>query len=265
MQSRLRESVKNRRSAYEVIELANANSAVLLDTPCGRSSGGGKALLSGKKLIFLINFSAGGPTDIEGRIVARHLARHIPGNPLIIVQNMAGAGGVTGINFLGEKAKPDALTLGYFTGPYNHHMMKSTTLRIDLMKVPFIAAVQGVTVCYIRSDTSRRASRNRRTSLKRSVSSAGGLSFDSNKDLRFRLAFDILGSQVRLRYRLQQQQRRAACGAAQRDSISRRKYSRLSRRGRAAIGQRPAWLRRSIITMSSDPTAPWQRVRTIRN
>ena len=42
----------------------------------------------GKNLIFLINFAAGGPTDIEGRIVARHLAKHIPGNPTVIVQNM---------------------------------------------------------------------------------------------------------------------------------------------------------------------------------
>src|SRR6185503_20966065 len=83
-----------------------------------------KAFYQGKTITFLINFSAGGPTDIEGRIVARHLARHIPGNPLIVVQNMSGAGGVTGINYLGEKAKPDALTLGYFTGPYNHQMMK---------------------------------------------------------------------------------------------------------------------------------------------
>jgi tripartite-type tricarboxylate transporter receptor subunit TctC len=35
----------------------------------------------GKTVTFFINFSAGGPTDIEGRIVARHLARHIAGNP----------------------------------------------------------------------------------------------------------------------------------------------------------------------------------------
>src|SRR5262245_57853336 len=100
----------------------------------------------GKTVVFLINFAAGGPTDIEGRIVARHLAKHIPGSPAIIVQNMAGAGGVTGINFLGEAAKRDALTVGYFTGPYNHHMMKSSTLRADLMQLPFIASVGSVTV-----------------------------------------------------------------------------------------------------------------------
>ncbi len=47
----------------------------------------------GKNVNFIINFAAGGPTDIEGRIVARHLAKHILGQPTLIPQNMAGAGG----------------------------------------------------------------------------------------------------------------------------------------------------------------------------
>lgn len=146
----------------------------------------------GKNITFLINFSAGGPTDIEGRIVARHLAKHIPGNPAVIVQNMPGAGGVTGLNFLGEAAKKDALTVGYFTGPYNHHMMKSTTLRTDLMQLPFIASVGSVTVCYIRSDVPP-GIKKPTDIAKAERFRAGGLSYDSNKDLRFRLAFDILG------------------------------------------------------------------------
>ena len=151
-----------------------------------------KAFYQGKNVNFVINFAPGGPTDIEGRIVARHLAKHIPGNPTIIVQNMPGAGGVTGINFLGEVAKPDGLTLGYFTGPYNHQMMKSSTLRVDLMKVPFVASVQGVTVCYIRADVPP-GIKKPTDIVKAERFRAGGLSFDSNKDLRFRLAFDVLG------------------------------------------------------------------------
>jgi tripartite-type tricarboxylate transporter receptor subunit TctC len=146
----------------------------------------------GKNLTFLINYAAGGPTDIEGRIVARFLAKHIPGNPLIVVQNMPGAGGVTGINFLGEVAKRDALTLGYFTGVYNHQMMKNPSLRIDLMQVPYIASVGSVTVCYIRSDVPP-GIKKPTDIAKAERFRAGGLSFDSNKDLRFRLAFDILG------------------------------------------------------------------------
>src|SRR6516162_10631445 len=49
----------------------------------------------GKTLTFVINFAAGGPTDIEGRIFARHLSKHIPGQPSVVVQNMGGAGGLT--------------------------------------------------------------------------------------------------------------------------------------------------------------------------
>ncbi|MEX0803556.1 MAG: hypothetical protein WD688_09605 [Candidatus Binatia bacterium] len=145
-----------------------------------------------KNINFLINFAGGGPTDIEGRIVARHLAKHIPGQPTLVPQNMAGAGGVTGINFLGEVAKPDGLTIGYFTGPYNHQMMRSPSLRVDLMKLPYIASVYGVTVCYIRSDVPP-GIKKPTDIVKAERFRAGGLSFDSNKDLRFRLAFDILG------------------------------------------------------------------------
>jgi tripartite-type tricarboxylate transporter receptor subunit TctC len=54
------------------------------------------AFYRGKTLTVLINFATGGPTDIEGRLVARFLGRHLPGQPFIVVQNMPGAGGVTG-------------------------------------------------------------------------------------------------------------------------------------------------------------------------
>jgi len=45
----------------------------------------------GKTLNIVINFAAGGPTDIESRIFAKHLSRHIPGQPTITVQNMGAA------------------------------------------------------------------------------------------------------------------------------------------------------------------------------
>jgi len=48
----------------------------------------------GKRITLLINFAAGGPTDIEGRLFAKYLVKHIEGEPGIIVQNMDGAGGL---------------------------------------------------------------------------------------------------------------------------------------------------------------------------
>ena len=43
----------------------------------------------GKTMTMIINYPAGGPTDIEGRIIAQHLPAHIPGKPTIIVKNSA--------------------------------------------------------------------------------------------------------------------------------------------------------------------------------
>src|SRR5713101_9702288 len=70
----------------------------------------------GKRLTILINFAAGGPTDIEGRLFAKHLARHIDGAPSIIIQNMDGAGGIVGAKYLGEVAPRDGSIAGYFIG-----------------------------------------------------------------------------------------------------------------------------------------------------
>ena len=49
-----------------------------------------------RPVTLLVTFPAGGPTDIEGRIIAHHLPAHIPGKPNIIVKNMGGAGGMIG-------------------------------------------------------------------------------------------------------------------------------------------------------------------------
>src|SRR5262249_61346575 len=70
----------------------------------------------GGRLTLIINFAAGGPTDIEGRLLAKRLTKHIDGHPGMIVQNMDGAGGMIGAGFLGEVAPKDGTTLGYFTG-----------------------------------------------------------------------------------------------------------------------------------------------------
>src|SRR5262245_27235647 len=68
----------------------------------------------GKTITMIVNYPAGGPTDIEGRIVAQHLPGHIPGSPTIVVKNVGGAGGLIGSNQLGEAA-PNGETIGFFT------------------------------------------------------------------------------------------------------------------------------------------------------
>src|ERR1700712_4420273 len=77
-------------------------------------SGAAAQFYKGKTITMIVNYPAGGPTDLEGRIVALHLPAHIPGNPTIVVKNVGGAGGIIGSNQLGEAA-PNGETVGFFT------------------------------------------------------------------------------------------------------------------------------------------------------
>ena len=107
----------------------------------------------GKTLTLLINYPPGGPTDIEGRVIARHLAEHIPGKPTVIVKNMGGATGNTGANFLGEIAAKDGLTLGFFTWNPVDQILGAEGLRVKYNDFVFIAGVQQPTIAYARKDT----------------------------------------------------------------------------------------------------------------
>ena len=146
----------------------------------------------GKTVSLLINFTAGGPTDVEGRLAARHLARHVAGNPQVVVRNMAGAGGVIGANWLGEVSPTDGLTVGFFTGVASKSAIGEAALRIDVASLAFIAAGPGVSVTYVRTDVAP-GLKTPSDILKASGFWAAGLSPDADKDIRLRLQLDMLG------------------------------------------------------------------------
>lgn len=68
----------------------------------------------GKTLTIYVGFSAGGGYDSYARLLARHLARHVPGNPSTVVQNMPGGGSVRLANFIYEAAPRDGTVIGTF-------------------------------------------------------------------------------------------------------------------------------------------------------
>jgi tripartite-type tricarboxylate transporter receptor subunit TctC len=65
----------------------------------------------GKSLFMLIGSSTGGGTDAAGRLIAKYLGKHLPGEPNFVIQNMPGAGGMTALNHLVLKTQPDGLTV----------------------------------------------------------------------------------------------------------------------------------------------------------
>ena len=106
----------------------------------------------GKTITMIVNYPAGGPTDIEGRIVAQHLPAHIPGRPTIVVKNVGGAGGLIGSNQLGE-ARPNGETIGFFTLDIPGQVLGAEALRTSYSDFVLIAGVECPLVVYMRKDT----------------------------------------------------------------------------------------------------------------
>jgi tripartite-type tricarboxylate transporter receptor subunit TctC len=65
----------------------------------------------GKALTMVISTGVGGGYDLGGRLVARHLSKHLPGNPNVVPKNMPGAGHVRAANFMAVQAPRDGTTI----------------------------------------------------------------------------------------------------------------------------------------------------------
>lgn len=70
----------------------------------------------GKTIRLIVGFSAGGGFDAYSRAIARHIGKHIPGNPATVVENMGGAASLIAANYVYNQAKPDGLTVGNWIG-----------------------------------------------------------------------------------------------------------------------------------------------------
>ena len=147
---------------------------------------------AGKRLSIVVNFDAGGPADIEARLIARHIARHIPGHPQIIVQNMGGAGGMIGARWIGEKAPRDGTVMGYLTGAPQRYALTPERFGTDLRTYQYIAYMPNGRIHFVRTDLVPRLKTGLDVTKAEGVV-AGGLSSDSSKDMAMRLVLDMLG------------------------------------------------------------------------
>src|SRR5215831_11890241 len=74
----------------------------------------GKSFYSGKTLKIIVGLPAGGGADAYARLVQRHLSRHLPGAPAIVVQNMPGAGSLRSVTFTETGAPEDGTFIAMF-------------------------------------------------------------------------------------------------------------------------------------------------------
>ncbi len=92
-----------------------------------------------KQVKLVIGTAVGGSYDFSARMVGRHINRHIPDKPTLIVQNMPGAGGVIACNYLYNVAPQDGTALGAIVqiNPLNY-MFKDPGVRFDPAKFHWI-------------------------------------------------------------------------------------------------------------------------------
>lgn len=148
---------------------------------------------AGKQLTILVNYDAGGPTDLEARVLSRHIGRHIAGHPRIIVQNMGGAGGIVGTKYLGEIAPRDGTMLGYFTGSSQRFIATPERFSVDFRTYEFIAVLPSGRIHFMRTDV-RPGIKSAADVVKGENIVVGGLQRDGPKDMAMRLTLDMLGA-----------------------------------------------------------------------
>ena len=122
----------------------------------------------GKTIRVIVGFPSGGGADAEGRVLARHLGKYIPGNPTLIVQNMPGAGGLTASNWFEELAKPDGLTLYYCVGStaVTQQAFGAEGVKFNLRSWEMLGSVdRAASVVLVRPDKLERLTNKERPSL----------------------------------------------------------------------------------------------------
>jgi tripartite-type tricarboxylate transporter receptor subunit TctC len=95
----------------------------------------------GRTVSLVVGFNPGGGADTYARLVARHLGKHIAGNPTVVVRNMQGAGSVVAANHVYNVSPKDGTELGLFAGNITiDPLMGGTQHKYDARKFGWIGA-----------------------------------------------------------------------------------------------------------------------------
>ena len=105
----------------------------------------------GKTFTMVVGYSAGGGYDLYARAISRHIGKHIPGNPTIIVNNMPGAGSVASANYLYNVASKDGLVIATFSrGLPMEPLIGTAKTQYDATKMTWIGSASNeLSVCAV--------------------------------------------------------------------------------------------------------------------
>ena len=148
---------------------------------------------SGQVVTMIVNYGAGGPTDIEARIAAKHLPKYLQGVSTVIVRNVGGGGGNIGVNQLGQASEHEKLNISFFTWDPIDQFLQNPNLHVRYNDFKFIAGFKMTTLIYARRDLPPGISKPADVA-KAPLFKAGSLAPSSHATVRMRLALDLLGA-----------------------------------------------------------------------
>ena len=110
---------------------------------------------AGKTIRVTVGLAAGGGYDTYARAIARHMGKHIPGNPSFVVDNMEGAGSLIAANYTYSKADRDGTFIGVWNSAYVlYQALGDRAVRLDARKLNWIGApIKGSPSCSIMGHT----------------------------------------------------------------------------------------------------------------
>jgi tripartite-type tricarboxylate transporter receptor subunit TctC len=115
--------------------------ALVVLFPSALSAAAADEFYRGKNIRIVVGFSAGGGFDTYARTLSRHIGKHIPGQPTVVVENMTGAGSLIAANHVYKVAKPDGLTIGHFIGGlFLGQVLGQKGVEFDARKFEYIGA-----------------------------------------------------------------------------------------------------------------------------
>ena len=108
------------------------------------------SFFAGKTLRIIVGLPPGGSADAYARLVQRHLAAHLPGAPVILVQNVPGAGGMKSVAYL-ESLPDDGTALATFSsGVLTEAITAPDRIKTDFSRQSWIGNVSEDTrICYL--------------------------------------------------------------------------------------------------------------------
>ncbi len=125
--------------------------AAMLPASFAVAADGSRPFFAGKQITIGVGQPPGGGADAYARLVQRHLPRHIPGQPAIVVQNMPGAGSLNSITWLNSTAPVDGTAMAIFNSELlDEALTAPNRVHVDFRRFNWVGNVaEDLRVCFV--------------------------------------------------------------------------------------------------------------------